>query len=229
MVALPPPTMFRSQEERGNWGCPRRRGSRSLVRSVVRPLEFFTWCSLFGIWIFILISIPCDKYFPCQSNSREIKWCMNWKQQFKKGRRLVVWPYFFFFSFFFLSFFFFFGRRVGVVLGLMWMGFATLMTLSCGFVIRASGDEFCNCCWGVGLLCKWWLWLDGSRPWWLKEKYDGFGYVLGNWDLPVVIKARRSGFMVRWVMTTIWVCVSVLVVGFFWAFLLLSFFKYSCC
>ena len=37
---------------------------------------------------------------------------------------------------------------------------------------------------------------QGLRDCWmdLKDKNGGFGYVLGNWGLSEVIKARRSGF-----------------------------------
>uniref|UniRef100_A0A2N9EU65 Uncharacterized protein n=1 Tax=Fagus sylvatica TaxID=28930 RepID=A0A2N9EU65_FAGSY len=40
-------------------------------------------------------------------------------------------------------------------------------------------------------------WMD------LKDKNGGFGYVLGNWGLSEVIKARRSGSVVGWVTKSI--------------------------
>uniref|UniRef100_A0A2N9IJU6 Uncharacterized protein n=1 Tax=Fagus sylvatica TaxID=28930 RepID=A0A2N9IJU6_FAGSY len=46
---------------------------------------------------------------------------------------------------------------------------------------------------------------QGLRDCWmdLRDKNGGFGYVLGNWGLSEVIKARRSRFVVGWVTKSI--------------------------
>ena len=69
-----------------------------------------------------------------------------------------------------------------------------------------SFNEGCSCswCWATrlagfdGLVMVLGNDWQGLRDCWmdLKDKNGGFGYVLGNWGLSEVIKARRSGFVI---------------------------------
>jgi hypothetical protein len=74
-----------------------------------------------------------------------------------------------------------------------------------------NGGCSCSWCWATrlagfdGLVMVLGNDWQGLRDCWmdLKDKNDGFGYVLGNWSLSEVIKARRSGFVVGWVTKSI--------------------------